>query len=42
MMLAGGATVLWFRRLRVVQILNYIFGLIVVWNLSQLLRLPLQ
>jgi hypothetical protein len=39
LMISMAAVVLWYQRSRVVVIVNYLFAALVVWNLTQLLKL---
>ena len=40
LILALGAVVIWFQRRRVILAVNYLFALLVIWNLTQLLAIP--
>ena len=35
-----GSLVIWYQRHRVILVVNYLFAVLVVWNLSQLLKIP--
>jgi uncharacterized protein DUF5658 len=40
LILLMGAIVLWYDRHRVILIVNYVFAVIVLWNVTQLLKIP--
>jgi hypothetical protein len=40
LMIAMAAVVLWHQRARVILVVNYMFALLVVWNLVQLMKIP--
>ena len=39
LILAMGVVVIWYQRHRVILIVNYLFAMLVVWNLTQLLKI---
>ena len=40
LMVSMAAVVLWWQRSRVILIVNYLFAMLVVWNLMQLVKVP--